>query len=99
MVHEIAEIEITEGKEADFENAVEVASKYFKAAKGYNSLRLTRSIEYPSRYRLVVGWETLEDHILTFRESPGFQEWRKLAGPFFTSPPKVEHVNKVFTAD
>ena len=99
MIHEIAEIEITEGKEADFENAVEAASKYFKAAKGYISLKLTRSSEHPSRYRLVVGWETLEDHIVTFRESPGFQEWRKLAGPFFASPPKVEHVNKVFTAD
>ena len=98
MIHEIAEIHITEGKEADFEAAVETASKYFKAAEGYVSLSLTRSIEQPSKYRLVVGWETLEDHTVTFRESQGFQEWRKLAGPFFNSPPQVEHVATVFTA-
>ena len=99
MIHEIAEIEIIEDKKADFENAVKAASKHFKAAKGYISLKLTRSIEQPSRYRLVVGWETLEDHVVTFRESQGFQEWRSLAGPFFASPPKVEHVNTVFNAD
>jgi heme-degrading monooxygenase HmoA len=99
MIHEIAEIEITKGKEAEFENAVEAASKYFKAAKGYNPLELTRSIEQPSRYRLIVGWETLEDHVVTFRESQGFQEWRSLAGPFFAYPPKVEHVSTVFNAE
>ena len=98
MIHEIAEIHIIEGKEAEFEVAVDTASKYFKAAKGYVSLSLTRSLEQTTKYRLVVGWETLEDHTETFRNSQGFQEWRKLAGPFFSSPPQVEHVATVFKA-
>jgi heme-degrading monooxygenase HmoA len=98
MIYEIAEIEITEGKDSEFEKAVTEASKFFKAAKGYNSLKLTRSIEHPSQYRLVIGWDTVEDHLETFRKSQGFQEWRNLAGPFFASPPKVHHVNTVFNA-
>ena len=98
MIFEIAEIDITAGHEADFEQAVEQASVHFKTATGYCSLSLNRSVEHPSRYRLVVGWESVEDHMVTFRESEGFQEWRRLASPHFATPPRVEHVQKVFTA-
>ncbi|HEY1311703.1 MAG TPA: antibiotic biosynthesis monooxygenase, partial [Pseudolabrys sp.] len=30
-----------------------------------------------------------------FRESADFQEWRKLVGHCFVSPPQVEHVTEV----
>lgn len=99
MIYEIAEIDIAEGMESKFEMAVNEASQYFKVAKGYCSLSLTRSIENPLRYRLVVGWETVEDHMVTFRESQGFQEWRRLASPYFAVPPRVEHVSTVFKAE
>lgn len=99
MIHEIAEIDILPGLETQFESAVENASKHFKAADGYISMSLHRSIENPSRYRLVVGWETVEHHTINFRESEGFQAWRALAGPCFAAPPRVEHVATVFKAD
>ncbi len=99
MVFEIAEIDVIAGQEADFEQAVAEASQYFQAAKGYNSLELNRSVENTSRYRLVVGWDTVEDHMVTFRESDSFQQWRKLASPFFAEAPRVEHVHTVFQAN
>ena len=99
MIYEIAEIEVTAGSEVAFENAVAQASPLFKSAQGYCSLALNRSSEFPQRYRLVVGWETIEDHMVTFRESDGFQEWRRLASPHFASPPRVEHVRVVFNAE
>jgi hypothetical protein len=37
----------------------------------------------------------VEDHTVHFRGSPDFQEWRKLVGHCFASPPAVEHVEKV----
>ena len=40
-------------------------------------MELQRSIEKPSRYRLFVKWETVENHTVDFRGSPDFQEWRK----------------------
>lgn len=98
MIYEIAEIDVIAGQESAFEKAVQQASQHFKAAQGYCSLALNRSIENPSRYRLVVGWNSVEDHMVAFRESPGFQEWRKLASPHFSAPPRVEHVECVFTA-
>jgi hypothetical protein len=38
---------------------------------------------------------TVEDHNVGFRGSADFQEWRKLVGHCFASPPDVEHVQQV----
>lgn len=98
MIYEIAQIEVIPGSEEAFEQAVKEAAPVFQAAKGCRSLRIDRSIEHPSRYRLVVGWDSVEDHMVTFRESDNFQRWRTLAGPHFASPPQVEHVETVLSA-
>ncbi|MGA7325857.1 MAG: antibiotic biosynthesis monooxygenase family protein [Rhodomicrobium sp.] len=91
MIFEIAEIEVKPGEEAAFEAGVAKAVAVFRRAKGCHGLELRRSIENPSKYRLVVKWETVEDHTVHFRGSEDFQEWRKLAGPHFASTPVVEH--------
>ena len=95
MIHEIAEIEVIAGQEAAFEAGVAEAAPHFKAARGCRSFALDRSIEHPQRYRLVVGWDSVEDHMVHFRESAGFQAWRALAGPYFVGTPRVEHVERV----
>ena len=95
MVIEIAQIDVKPGMEADFEAGVKSAVPLFKRAKGCHGMELQRSIEAPSRYRLVNKWETVEDHMVHFRSSQDFQEWRKLVGHCFASPPDVEHVREV----
>lgn len=97
MIFEIAIIEVKAGEEAAFEAAAAKAVPLFKRAKGCHSMELQRSIEMPSRYRLVVKYETLEDHTVHFRNSEDFQEWRRLVGPHFASPPVVEHTQTVLT--
>lgn len=96
MIYEIAQIDVHAGTEAEFEAAVAKASPYFKAAKGCHHMQLFRSEEFPTRYRLVVEWASLEAHMVDFRESDGFQQWRSLVGGFFVAPPQVEHVSEVF---
>jgi hypothetical protein len=54
---------------------------------------LQRTVEKPSKYRLVVKWETVEDHMVHLRNAEEFQEWRKLVGPHFLSPPSAEHMH------
>jgi len=95
MVFEIAQIDVTPGKEAAFEAAVAEAAKLFNRARGCRGLQLQRSIEKPARYRLIVEWETLEDHTVHFRASDDFQEWRRLVGSLFAAPPEVEHTELV----
>lgn len=92
MIREFAEIDVKPGQEADFESAVAEAMPLFLGSKGCQSIRLHRSMEQPSRYRLVVEWETIEDHMVEFRNSDAFVRWRGLVGPHFNSPPRVEHL-------
>ncbi len=94
MIYEIAEIEVKAGDEAAFEAAVSEAAPVFKRAKGCHGMELQRTIEKPSKYRLVVKWETVDDPMVHFRNSD-FQEWRRLAGPHFASAPVVEHTQTV----
>jgi heme-degrading monooxygenase HmoA len=95
MITEIAQIDITPGMEAEFERGVKSAAPIFKRAKGCRGMNLQRSKEKPSRYRLFVGWVTVEAHTIDFRGSADFQEWRKLVAHCFASPPEVEHVAQV----
>jgi heme-degrading monooxygenase HmoA len=95
MILEIAQIDIKPGMENDFEAGVKKAGPVFKRAKGCKGMTLQKSHENPSRYRLFVQWDTLENHTKDFRESADFQEWRQLVGHCFASPPNVEHVTEV----
>jgi len=95
MITEIAQIDIKAGSEAAFEAAVDKARVVFKRAQGFHGLELHRSIEKPQRYRLMVKWETLENHTVDFRGSENFAEWHGLVGAFFASPPEVEHTETV----
>ena len=95
MILEIAQIEVKPGTEAEFEAGVSKAAPIFERAKGCKGMELQRSVEHPSRYRLFVKWETVENHTVDFRNSSDFQEWRKLVGHCFAEPPAVEHVRQV----
>jgi heme-degrading monooxygenase HmoA len=95
MILEIAQIDIKEGMEQEFEKGVAKAVPVFKRAKGCKGIELQRSIEHPSRYRLFVTWETVENHTIDFRGSPDFQEWRACVGDFFAATPIVEHTRQV----
>ncbi|MDI2027691.1 antibiotic biosynthesis monooxygenase [Saccharopolyspora sp. TS4A08] len=94
MITEIAHIRIT-GHDEAFEAAVAEAVPLFLAADGCHGVRLVRSAEDPLLYRLLVEWETVEHHTVTFRSSDAYARWRELASPHFAEPPAVEHVRDV----
>jgi heme-degrading monooxygenase HmoA len=95
MIWEIAQIDVKPGMEGEFEAGVKKAAPIFRRAKGCKGMQLQRSHEMPQRYRLVVTWETIENHTVDFRGSTDFQEWRKLVGHCFAAPPEVEHTRQV----
>ncbi len=97
MITEIAALTIDPGRAEEFEAAVATAKPFFEAAKGCRGMSLERVVEDPARYRLIVLWDSVEDHMVTFRNSEAFQGWRRAAGPFFAEPPTVEHSRLVQT--
>ena len=45
----------------------------------------------PDTLILVVWWQMLEDHTVTFKQSKNFTDWRAVTGHFFARPPVVHH--------
>jgi len=95
MITEIAHLTIDPANAEVFEQAVAQAATVLRAAKGAHSMALEKVIENPAHYRLRVEWETVDDHMIGFRQSEGFAQWRALAGPFFVKPPFVEHTQSI----
>jgi heme-degrading monooxygenase HmoA len=97
MVTEIAQIDVTPGTETEFEAGVAKARELFGRARGFKSLALHRSIEKPQRYRLVIEWETLENHTVDFYGKDDWKAWRALVAHCFAGAPQVEHTSTVLT--
>jgi heme-degrading monooxygenase HmoA len=97
MITEIAQIDVKPGTEKDFEAAVAKAKPLFLRAKGGLGIELHKSIEKPSRYRLMAKWATVENHTVDFRGSEDFAAWRALVGQYFATPPEVEHTETVLS--
>ena len=95
MILEVAILEVKAKQEQAFEAAFAEAQLIISGMKGYVSHELQKSIENPSRYILLVNWETLEDHTVGFRKSAEYQEWRKLLHHFYDPFPTVEHYKAV----
>ena len=79
------------GRETEFEAAFGEARKIIESMPGFISLRVSRSLEVPSEYLLLVEWNTLEDHTIGFRQSAEYQQWRNLLHHFYEPFPVVEH--------
>lgn len=90
-VLEHAVLDVASGREAEFEAAFEEAVPFIAGSPGFRALRLSRCVERPGRYLLLVGWETLEDHTEGFRGSAAYEEWRRLLHHFYDPFPTVEH--------
>jgi heme-degrading monooxygenase HmoA len=95
MIYEVANILIKGGMSQQFEQKFSEAIPLFKRATGCKSARLERSVENPDRYLIVIGWQTLDDHVVGFRTSVDYALWRELVGDFFAVPPVVDHTEVV----
>ncbi len=96
MILEIADIQIQPGQQAAFEEALQRAVKTVASqAQGFRGYKINKGLESPERYLLMIFWDTLEDHTVGFRQGPLFAQWRTIVGPFFATPPQVEHFTLV----
>ena len=99
MILEHALLPVKPGQEADFERAFATATDIISAAPGFRNLTLSRCLERPGGYLLLVEWDRLEDHTEGFRGSSGYREWSALLHHFYDPFPVVEHYVGVLTAD
>jgi len=96
MILEVAFFQVDPQRDPDFREAIHAASPIIARARGYLGHTVHRCQETPGRYLLLVQWQTLADHLEGFRQSSDFQLWRGILGPFFLSPPIVEHYDLIY---
>ncbi len=94
MILEHVDIRIHSGQQAAFDEAIlRGVNTVIAQAKGFRGFKINKCIESPERYILMLFWDSMDDHMMGFRQSPAFAEWRAIVGPFFASPPMMEHFN------
>ena len=95
MILEVVRWDIKPDMENEFEMAFLQAQKYLSGAKGYKSHQLRRCLEKTNRYVLLLNWETLEDHIESFRGSNEYQKYRSLIHQYYEPGAILEHYETV----
>ena len=95
MVLEIALIDVHPGEEESFAAAYRMGHEILSTTSGCNGVRMTQSIETPTRFVLLVEWDSVEAHEQNFRATDRFSTWRGYVGPFFAVPPHIEHFNTI----
>lgn len=98
VIREHALLPVIPGREAEFEAAFAQALPLIRATDGFLNLSLSRSIESPSSYLLLVEWESVEAHTVGFRGSDRYLRWRELLHRFYEPFPVVEHFAEVSSA-
>jgi heme-degrading monooxygenase HmoA len=95
MVLEVAVLEVVPGAEQDFTDAYRGVRDVLTSTPGCRSARMTRGIESPSRFVLLVEWDSVQAHEQEFRATDRFTKWRAAIGPFFAAPPDVQHFDEI----
>jgi heme-degrading monooxygenase HmoA len=97
MITEHVELPVIPGREAEYEAAFATAKKLIAASPGFRGLTLSRCIERPNGYLLMVQWDSIDAHMTGFRGSPAYAEWRAALHHFYDPHPTVEHYETVTT--
>ena len=99
MIYELVEAEVKPGSEEAFQTAYGEATKLLLRAKGCRSVRMMRGIERPNFFRILVQWETIEDHTQGFRGSPAHQQLIAQTRQHYANPALVQHYTLVSDSD
>lgn len=92
---EVAVIEVAPGAEDAFAAAYAQVRHEVAEAPGCRGVRMTRGVESPSRFVLLVEWDSVSAHEDNFRATDRFGRWRAAIGPHFAGPPQVAHYRTI----
>ena len=91
MIREHAILPVTAGREEEFLAAFGTVRSLIESMPGFRCLTLSRSLETPTAFLLLVDWDRVEDHTEGFRGSPAYDRWKAVLHPFYDPFPDVQH--------
>lgn len=95
MILEVAIMKIKPDQIAKFEAVFPKAAAIIASVPGYISHEMERCVETRGRYHFMIRWESIDAHMVNFRQSPKRQQFRDLLGDFFAEPTVSEHYEAV----
>jgi heme-degrading monooxygenase HmoA len=91
MIIEHALLQVRDGEEVAFEEAMTEAKPLIAASSGFVDIEVRPATEQYGLYLLLVRWESVADHRDVFRKSDRYEQWRALLHRFYDPMPSVEY--------
>jgi heme-degrading monooxygenase HmoA len=95
VVIEVAMFAIDPARTDEFENEFAEGLRLLGTAPGSGGARLLRSVEEAGRYQLLVTWDSVEAHVVHFRQSPLNTKFHELIDGFLIDAPVLSHFEDV----
>ncbi|NME72392.1 antibiotic biosynthesis monooxygenase [Flammeovirga aprica JL-4] len=95
MILEMANLQVKEGMEEQFELGFKTAGQYISSIEGYRGHTLKKCLEHKNKYLLLVNWDSVEAHEVGFRKSEVYLKWKALLHHYYEPFPTVEHYSTV----
>ncbi|WP_301546775.1 antibiotic biosynthesis monooxygenase [Gordonia sp. X0973] len=77
-----------------FEKAHQAAKAGIDGVAGQRSIRMTRGIESPNRFILLIEWDSIDAHRAAGK-TEAFGQWIAAISPYFDGAPRAEHFTDV----
>ena len=88
MILEVAVLNVRSGEGGDFERLhSRRRRRSFRPCPATSRINCRRCLESQDKYLLLVQWQKLEDHTIGFRQSPQYQDWKRLLHHFYGAVP------------
>jgi heme-degrading monooxygenase HmoA len=95
MILEVAILHIKPEDIDKFEAVYPKVEPIFRSVKGYISHEMQRCVETKGRYHFLIRWESIDAHMVNFRQSDKVKQFRDLVGGYFAQPPVAEHFERL----
>ena len=95
MILEVAVMKIKPELISKFEAVFPKAAAISRSTPGCLSLEMQRCVETKGKYFYMIRWESMEAHMVNFRQSPRRDEFRNLLSEFFAEPTVAEHFEAI----
>ena len=86
-VLEHALLPVRPGEQDAFEAAMAEAVPLVSSIPGFRGIRVSRGVEQPGTYLLLIGWDSVEAHEVGFRGSPQYAAVARAPAPLLRPVP------------
>jgi quinol monooxygenase YgiN len=91
MPLELAQFDVRPGTEEDFARDLRAVLGGLSSADGCQAVSFYRSLEQPSRFRLLVRWTSVDHHV-AFRATEEVKAIREVFGRYVVARAETEHL-------